>query len=171
MRPSATHTDTLRRRRVRRRFSGTRYHRQRSTTAARSAPAAAIGPTPPLVTVYPIYTPKHAGSVGIDYIPLAIIPKLTVHPDGNYTTRQYTMATDPTLSDNGFIVNARLILGEMPLNSVTGLQLSLWSRNLFDEAHTFVKNFNAALGRYGIFNEPRTFGIDGTVRFWTEEAW
>jgi iron complex outermembrane receptor protein len=119
----------------------------------------------PLVTVYPIYTPKHAGSVGIDYTPIAVTPKLTVHLDGNYTTRQYTMATDPTLSDNGFIVNGRLTLGEIPLNSVTGLQVSLWSRNLFDEAHPFLKNFNASLGRYGIFNEPRTFGIDGTVHF------
>jgi iron complex outermembrane receptor protein len=119
----------------------------------------------PLVTVYPIYTPKHAGSVGIDYTPAAVTPKLTVHVDGNYATRQYTMTTDPTLSDKGFIVNGRLTLGEIPLNSATGLQVSLWSRNLFDEAHTFVKNFNAALGRYGIFNEPRTFGIDGTVRF------
>jgi iron complex outermembrane receptor protein len=117
----------------------------------------------PLVTVYPIYTPKHAGSAGIDYTPAVFTPKLTLHLDGNYTTRQYTMATDPTLSDNGFIVNGRLTLGELPLNSFTGLQVSLWSRNLFDESHTFVKNFNASLGRYGIFNEPRTFGINATV--------
>jgi iron complex outermembrane receptor protein len=45
------------------------------------------------------------------------------------------------------------------------LQFSLWSRNLLNEQHAFLKNFNASLGTYGIFNEPRTFGVEANVKF------
>ena len=46
------------------------------------------------------------------------------------------------------------------------LELSLWSRNLLKEQHTFQKSFNTAT-RFtsGIYNEPRTFGLDLTVRY------
>ncbi len=41
--------------------------------------------------------------------------------------------------------------------------MALWSRSLFDEAHVFVRNTNAALGTYGIYNEPRTFGVEANI--------
>ena len=47
------------------------------------------------------------------------------------------------------------------------LQLSLWSRNLFDCAYAFVRNTDLASGVAAIFNEPRTVGIDARVVFWT----
>jgi iron complex outermembrane receptor protein len=59
-------------------------------------------------------------------------------------------------------------LAAIPLTSsgVTGT-LSLWTRNLFNEAHIYRRsNANSALiGDYGNFNPPRTFGVEGTVKF------
>ncbi len=88
---------------------------------------------------------------------------LSAHLDGNYSGRQYTSAGDPTLSDHSFIVNGRLVLGDIHLNGGI-LEVSLWSRNLLDESHAFLKNFNSSLGTYAIFNEPRTFGLEARVK-------
>jgi len=44
-------------------------------------------------------------------------------------------------------------------------ELALWARNALDEQHLFYKSVNASLGTYGIFNEPRSYGIEARVRF------
>ena len=120
----------------------------------------------PLVTVYPTYTPKHAASGAIDYALPVRGATLSAHLDAAYATRQYTSAADPTLSDTSFIVNGRVTVGDIRLGGGdTALQVSLWSRNLLNEQHLFLDNFNAALGHYAIYNEPRTFGVEGRVRF------
>lgn len=71
------------------------------------------------------------------------------------------------LTDSSFVVNGRLALGGLRMANGAALELSLWSRNLFNEQHLFVRSHAAyaAGGDYGIFNEPRTFGLDGTIRF------
>ena len=120
----------------------------------------------PLVTVYPTYTPKEAASGAIDYALPVRGATLSAHLDAAYATRQYTSAADPTLSDTSFIVNGRIAVGDIRLGGGSAaLQVSLWSRNLLNEQHLFLDNFNAALGHYAIYNEPRTFGVDGRVRF------
>jgi len=117
-------------------------------------------------TIYPLYTPKNTGSVAIDYERPALGASFSAHIDGAWSDGQYTSTTDPTLSDSAFLVNARLALSDIKLNGDSStLQLSLWSRNLLDEAHAFLKNTNAALGTYGIYNEPRTFGVEASVKF------
>ena len=64
------------------------------------------------------------------------------------------------------MANARLALGDIPVGPGGRLQFSLWSRNVFNEQHTFVVMTNAGIGGLnGIFNEPRTFGLDATVQF------
>ncbi len=120
----------------------------------------------PLVPVLPLYTPENAGSVAVDYVvPLASVI-LKAHLDGNWADGYYTSTTDPTLSDDSFIVNGRLALGEISLGQTGGTaEFALWSRNLLDEEHAFLKNHSAALGTYAIFNEPRTFGADAIIRF------
>ena len=115
--------------------------------------------------VFPLYTPKNTASVAVDYEHPAFGATLAAHIDGNYSDGQYTSTTDPTLSDSNLIFNARLALRDIRLTNGANLELSLWSRNLFDESHVFLRNFNAALGTYGIYNEPRTFGAEARVRF------
>ena len=118
-----------------------------------------------LSVVYPLYTPRNAASFGVDYSHPALGATFNAHLDGNYADGQYTSTTDPTLSDASFIVNSRVALSDIRLSDGAKLELALWARNLFNEQHMFVKNFNAALGQYGIFNEPRTFGAEARVKF------
>ena len=44
-------------------------------------------------------------------------------------------------------------------------EFALWSRNLLDEQHLFYKSSSTSLGTYGIFNDPRTFGAEISIRF------
>ena len=120
----------------------------------------------PLVKVYPLYTPGSAGSAALDYeLPVAGAT-LKAHVDGNFANGYRTSATDPTYADASFVVNGRLALADIRLaDAGATLQVSLWSRNLLDESHAFLKNFNSSLGTYGIFNEPRTVGIEANVKF------
>ncbi|HEY3694874.1 TonB-dependent receptor plug domain-containing protein [Phenylobacterium sp.] len=77
-----------------------------------------------------------------------------------------TSTTDPHLSDKSFIVNGRVAISDIRMGGCDArLQVALWARNLFNEQHVFLRNFNASLGTYGIFNDPRTFGVEGLVRF------
>ncbi len=116
--------------------------------------------------IYPLYTPENAGGVSIDYERPALGATFKAHLDANYADSQYTGTTDPTLSDSSFLVNARLSLTDIQISDTGAkLQLSLWSRNLLDEAHMFLKNTNAALGTYAIFNDPRTFGAEMNIKF------
>jgi iron complex outermembrane receptor protein len=117
-------------------------------------------------TVYPLYTPKQAGSLEVDYERPLSMATFKAHADANLADSQYTSSTDPTLSDKSFIVNGRLALSDIHVaDSDARLQVSVWARNLFNEQHAFLKNTNASLGTYGIFNDPRTFGLDATVQF------
>jgi iron complex outermembrane receptor protein len=117
-------------------------------------------------TVYPLYTPKNAASASVDYERPWLGAVLKAHLDANWAEGQYTNTTDPRLSDESFIVNGRLALADIPLRGDEArLELALWSRNLLNESHAFLRNFNASLGTYGIFNEPRTYGAEARVRF------
>lgn len=119
-----------------------------------------------MATIYPIYTPENAYSVAVDYQRPAFGATLKAHLDGAYADAQHTSTTDPTLSDDSFIVNGRLALSDIrPTADGPALQVSLWSRNLLNESHAFLKNYNSSLGTYAIFNEPRTYGVELNVKF------
>ena len=120
----------------------------------------------PLVAVYPLYVPRNSASGAIDYrLPVAGAA-IVAHVDANYADGQYTSSADPTKSDSSFVVNGRLSLADIRLaQSGATIDVSLWSRNLLNRQYLFLKNFNAALGTYGIFNEPRTYGVEATIRF------
>jgi iron complex outermembrane receptor protein len=119
------------------------------------------------VTVQPLLAPKNASSLAIDYlVPFANYSALKFHLDGNWSDGFYTSEYDQTLTDSSFVVNARIALVDVPLDDKGAtMNFSLWSRNLLDEEHLFYKLNNAALGQTGIFNDPRTFGLDVTVHF------
>jgi len=120
----------------------------------------------PLARVLPLYAPRKAGSASIDYrVPLRN-GALRLHLDGNWSDGFYTSEIEQTLTDKSFVVNARLALGELSLNdSGSTAEFAVWSRNLLDEAHVFYKSRSATLGTYGIFNDPRTYGLEARIRF------
>lgn len=131
---------------------------------------AKIPETPnPLVTGNPIqkvfipYTPKHAASGSLDYHTLLGSGDLGVrfHLDGNYASRAYSFDNEDVLADSSFIVNGRLSLTDISLGGVN-TTLSIWSRNLLNEAHIYRRsNANRlTLGDYANFNTPRTYGVE-----------
>ncbi len=119
------------------------------------------------VTVKPLLAPKNAGSLSLDYlVPFANFSALKFHLDGNWSDGFYTSEYDQMLTDSSLVVNARVALIDVPLNATgTTMAVSLWARNLLDEQHLFYKLNSAALGQTGIFNDPRTYGLDLSVHF------
>jgi iron complex outermembrane receptor protein len=54
----------------------------------------------------------------------------------------------------------------LPVDSLGATaEVALWARNLLDEEHLFYKSVSSTLGTYGIFNDPRTYGLEARLRF------
>jgi iron complex outermembrane receptor protein len=119
--------------------------------------------------VYITNTPENAGSASIDYaLPIGSgTATLRAHLDANIADGYRAMAGEPTLTDSSFLVNGRLAIGGIDLTRGAKLEIALWSRNLFNEQHVMVRSHAsyAFIGDFGVFNEPRSFGLDGTLRF------
>jgi iron complex outermembrane receptor protein len=134
---------------------------------------------------YIVFTPKNAASGSIDYeLPVGgADTKLRFHFDGNYS--QATQAFDQyaTKNDSSVIFNGRVSLADISMGSGgQKLTLAAWCRNIFDEQYVYRRDpsnslpgspttsvtagsINNVLGDYGNFNAPRTFGVEGTVKF------
>jgi iron complex outermembrane receptor protein len=154
--------------------------------------ASSVSGTPPVVSstsvsqqFYIVYTPRNAFSVAGDYeLPIGKgDTALRFHLDAAYS--QATQAFDQfaTKNDSSFLVNGRISLTEISMGQGgQKLNISLWGRNLFDKqfvfrrdpsnslpaaptTNVFVGNVGNVLGDYGNFNAPRTFGVEGTIRF------
>lgn len=115
-----------------------------------------------------VYTPRNSYSVAGDYVVPMEAFTIRAHIDANASdgyNSGNSIVTSP-MTDDSFIVNARLAVTDIEFDSGHTLELSLWSRNLLNEQHTFQKSFNTAT-RFtsGIYNEPRTYGLDLTIRY------
>ncbi|MFD2429188.1 TonB-dependent receptor domain-containing protein [Sphingobium scionense] len=117
-----------------------------------------------LQTVFVVYTPKNAFSGAIDYSLPLDWATLRAHVDANGGDGYHSQSSDAALTDSAFLVNARLSFADITLKGDAKLQISAWSRNLFNEQHTFFQTGSSSL-QLGIFNEPRTYGLEATVRF------
>ncbi len=131
------------------------------------------------------FTPRNAVSGAIDYtVPVSGSGvKLRAHLDGNYAQSAQAFDQFATKADSSFIVNGRIALADIPMGrDGTSFTLAAWSRNLFDKQYIFRRDpsnslpgapttnvasgsINNILGDYGNFNAPRTFGLEGTVKF------
>jgi iron complex outermembrane receptor protein len=154
--------------------------------------ATAVSGTPPVTTsssvlqqFYIVYTPRNAASGAIDYsLPVGGgDTALRFHIDAAYSQATEAFDQFATKNDASFLVNGRISLTEIKMgDGGQKLNVSLWGRNLFDNQFVFrrdpsnslpaapsssvsVGNVGNTLGDYGNFNAPRTFGIEGTVRF------
>ncbi len=124
-----------------------------------------FSPSAPAQNVFLISTPKNAFSGAIDYsLPLKWAT-VQAHVDANGGDGYHTQSSDIVLTDSSLLVNARLSLADIDLDNTAKLQVSLWSRNLFNEQHTFFQTGSAQSLLLGIYNQPRTFGAEATVRF------
>lgn len=117
--------------------------------------------------VYIIYTPENVGNVAMDYsLPLGFAD-LRLHLDATYADGARSFEQYAQLTDSSFIVNGRLALADIDTGAGQNLTLSLWSRNLLDEQHIYRRSEEnrTTLGDYANFNEPRTFGIEVSVKY------
>jgi iron complex outermembrane recepter protein len=128
------------------------------------------------IPIYQVYTPEKSGSIAMDYERPLMGAKVILHLDANYSDGYYANYTDVAYDpatravtikqpkgDASFIVNGRLSLGEIPAGGGKAA-LSIWSRNLFNEAHVFYRTFSDLQGETGFYNEPRTFGFEVSVK-------
>jgi len=120
----------------------------------------------PLTRILPLYAPKNAGSASIDYVLPLGGTRLKLHLSGNWADGAYTSEVEQTLTDSSFVLNSRISLVDLPLESVgASAELALWARNLTDEENLFYKSVSSTLGAYGVFNDPRTYGFEARIRF------
>ncbi len=120
--------------------------------------------------VYIVYTPENAlsGTIDYDYPIGGNGTSLKLHLDGNYADAAYTFDNEPVKADKSFVVNGRIALADIPMSS-QGQKLTIagWARNLLNTSYVYRRsNANAAaLGDYGNFNAPRTYGVEATINF------
>lgn len=116
-----------------------------------------------------VQTPNHAASGAIDYVQPLRDAELVLHFDLNYAgsiTSGNNVITSPPTGES-LLGNARVALTNIDLgNSGHKLEISLWSRNIFNRDVLTARGFNTATRfETGSFNEPRTFGIDLQVTY------
>ena len=115
-----------------------------------------------------INTPMNAVNVAIDYT----LPRenfdILFHIDGSaaggYNSGNNVLTSPKT--DASLVVNARLAIVNLELADGHQMDISLWSRNLLDEEHATAQGLNTSTRfRTNVFNDPRTYGLDLTIRY------
>ncbi|MDX3885322.1 MAG: TonB-dependent receptor [Sphingomonas sp.] len=118
--------------------------------------------------VFIVFTPRNTASGAVDYsVPVGGVTA-RLHLDANYAQATQTFDQFAMKADSSFIVNGRLSLADISLaNDSSKLTVSVWSRNLFNEAHIYRRDPSnqATLGDYANYNEPRTYGLEASIRF------
>jgi iron complex outermembrane receptor protein len=119
-----------------------------------------------LLPSYIVYTPENAYSGSIDYqLPLGGAT-LRAHLDGNFGDGYRSSSGVAVKTDSSAVFNGRVSLGDIALRSDASFEVAVWARNLFDEEHVFYRSGpNPSFGTFGMFNEPRTYGVEATLKF------
>lgn len=119
------------------------------------------------------YSASSTANVGLEYrFPRLGIGALSARLDGNYRSRVYYHPLDALapfnkeISDGGIsTLDGRITLSEIELGGAQ-MRLALWGKNLTDERYLLSGIDFGALGFAIVsFAEPRTWGVDLTVRF------
>jgi len=119
-----------------------------------------------LTNVYAINTPRNASSVALDYNKPIDNVVFRAHLDDNMANGYRASQQDPTLTDKSYIVNGRLAISDIKVGSQSArLQISLWSRNMGNEQNTIYKSSYSTLGVIGVYNEPRTYGVELNMKY------
>ena len=104
---------------------------------------------------------------------MEVHPPLRAHLDGNWDSGSYSSdvayvapGIPQIKSQPGVVFNSRISLGGIKVaSSDATLTLSFWVRNLFDEQHLYIRGYSITEGVQGVYNDPRTFGFEGNMRF------
>jgi iron complex outermembrane receptor protein len=120
-----------------------------------------------LETMHIVYTPENAYSFAMDYEREVGMGTFIAHLDWNLADGYYSSSAETGITQDSSVVNARFALRDVGIGGRQTLDLSLWSRNLFDDDYTFYESnqLYSRVGTTGMFNEPRTWGVDATIHF------
>jgi iron complex outermembrane recepter protein len=115
-----------------------------------------------------VNTPNKALSISADYTLNLSKFDIVFHADvaaaDGFYSGNSTITSPKT--DASVNVNARLAITNFELGNGYKLEFSAWSRNLLNEQHLTAQSLNATTRfRTGAFNDPRSFGLDVTVRY------
>jgi iron complex outermembrane recepter protein len=125
------------------------------------------------VAINQVFTPNDTFSGAIDYQTDLQNYTLRAHLDGNWDSGSYSSdvayvapGVPQIKSQPGVVFNSRISLGGIKVaSSDATLTLSFWVRNLFDEQHLYIRGYSITEGVQGVYNDPRTFGFEGNMRF------
>jgi iron complex outermembrane receptor protein len=118
--------------------------------------------------VFIVFTPRNTAGGAIDYTMPMDTFTFKAHLDANYAQSTQTFDQTPVTNDASFIVNGRLAVADIDMGANGAmLTLSLWSRNLLNEAHVYRRDpaNRSTIGDYGNFNAPRTFGLEASLKY------
>ncbi|WP_176590266.1 TonB-dependent receptor [Sphingobium sp. EM0848] len=107
--------------------------------------------------------PKNSFTLAADYAsPLTPIGKFDANVNYAWQDRYFAIANDPRyiVRSNG-LLGARLGLSEIP--GLKDVKLAVWGRNLTNRSY-YAASFPAGVPS-AIFGEPRTYGLDVSVKF------
>jgi iron complex outermembrane receptor protein len=125
-----------------------------------------------IVTVNIANTPKHAAALAVTWDAAQVgSALLQLNADASFASRMYAIGASPTKTPGYALLNARVTLTDLPLfGSAASSTISLWGKNLTNEAY-ITGDFEPFSGpglanvMIAYYNEPRTYGLDLTVRF------
>jgi iron complex outermembrane receptor protein len=119
-----------------------------------------------------VNTPLHSAAGQIDYEASFADYTIRAHLDGAWDSGAFGSSTPNAAgvwnprSQPGLVVNSRLSIADIEMaSSGAKLTVSLWVRNLFNEQHLVARTYSKATGVYGYYNDPRTFGVQGNIKF------
>ena len=116
------------------------------------------------IRLAPVYAPRHAATAEVEYqAGRAGGAPLVLYADASYASGQYTYNADTQRSQPALLMNARLTVQDIPLGGGR-LAVSLWGRNLLDRDHELA-GIDGVVGSMVVFGEPRSIGLDATLRF------
>jgi iron complex outermembrane receptor protein len=113
-------------------------------------------------------TPKHAGSLSVDYqLPISNFGDVIAHIDVISTSQYHHWATGGVAHPDGYtLVNAKISLANIPLGSDGGdFTFSLWGKNLTDEEYVIWSFKAEGASTVHAFGDPRIAGVDMTYTF------
>jgi iron complex outermembrane receptor protein len=117
--------------------------------------------------------PQHTAAVGAQYSVDAFdFGTLTARVDLTYNSGYQQGSIDSAAdkwveADAHTLLSARVSLADIPLFNDASAEVALWGRNLTDEEYVSygIGSFDALGFAGGVFNQPRTYGVDFEVRF------
>ena len=114
------------------------------------------------------YSPENTGNIGIQYTLPLFVGELVSRVDWTYTD-SHVIYPDPynnefTAIDSYELVDARISWEKLPVGQNAEFAVSAWGKNLGDEKYR-VNGIEWGTHTTMLYGNPRTFGVDMTLRF------